>query len=511
MNKKKIIILGSILAATLAVNAQQINPLTLSVINSYTEMLQLDPKDYMSYFQRGTEYYNLGELAKAEEDLLNAIKYTPAKENSFLEKEYSLLSDIYIKRNQNDKALEALREALKADPNSYPSRYKLGNLYLAMNRPEEAYNMFRSLMNLKSRSQEGYFGMAQAAAALGRPQEVEELIKEVTNADLNSYLTYLRVGKLYELLGQNDRAAANYLIAYNMAENSSSPVDSLFELASKDYNTVCSAIDQLIAASPENGVPHYLKASIAFDNQDYATAIKECKTILGLEDGQQPFIYSLLALSELYSGDTALALSDINKAVSLDPNNISLLNNQAAILMESDPALAAQVAEKALKIDGSDLTSIMLAAKAYYMTGDGQKALQMLNNAIMTDPSNVEAILLRGDVNANLIKDAKQAAADYTRAGTVEASDSFSKAAKALAKYKAGKAMDAESIVAEMINGNPDADTLYCIATYYAQTGNLDKAKEMADKAVAKGYKNQYYLKHSSQPVLNLKPIHNLL
>ena len=507
--KKKSLLLAAFMAGALFCNAQQINPLTRAVINSYTEMISQNPRDYMSYFQRGSEYFNLGEYAKAEEDLLNAIKYTPAKETADLDKEYTLLSDIYIQLGNNDKALEILQTALSVEPNSYVNRYKLGNLFLALDRPEDAYKTFQALQSLKSRSQEAYFGMGQAAAKLGKTQEVEDLIDQIRNSDQNSYLTYLRMGILQEALGRNERAATDYIKAYTMTDNSSNPIEAIVNLANKDYKAVANALDNAISLAPRSANMRFIKASLANVHGDFEAAIRECKELLKLEDGNSAFVYDLLAQSELFSGDITSATIDINKAAEMDPDDLDVLQTRMMILMTTDPATAASVADKALSINNSNPYVLMSAAKAYYMAKNAQKALDALNTAIMTDPTNVEAVVLRGEVNANLLKNADQATADYNRAGNIDAQNPYDLICKAIAKAKAGKVMDAESIIADLLKNNPDADTTYLIAAYYAQTGNLDKAKQLADEAMSKGYNNIFNIQYLNAPLLNLQPIHD--
>lgn len=509
MKKRNVLLVGGLMAV-LACGAQQINPLTMAVINSYTELISANPNDYMSYLQRGQEYLNLGDMQKAEEDLLNALKCTPEKETDLRSQEYSLLSDIYLTRGENEKALDALTTALKADPNSYAIRYKLGRLYLTLDRPDDAYRTFQGLQNLKSRSQEAYYGMAQAAARLGKTQEAVDLIEQIKNADQNSFVTYLRIGNVYEDLNQNDKAAANYLRSYSLSNKNSSPLDALMALASKDYQAVASALDSNIKAAPTNIMLHYLKSFVALENGNYNDAIREGNELLLLPDGQDASVYRLLAISYQALGNQSAALESINKAAAMDPNDPLVLIEQIDMTMNSDPKAAAAIADKALTANGSNLDLMMEAAKANIMARNGEKARDILNTIVMTDPSNVESLVLRGYVNTELLDDAKTGINDYTRASNIDAADNYNKIYKALAKVKAGKAMDADSIITGIANSDPDAQTLYYLAAYYAQTGNLEKAKETADKAVAKGYSNVFNLKQNKAPMLNLQPIHHL-
>lgn len=337
MKKYKYLLAGGILATALFAGAQEIDPITKAVLNTYTEMIAKNPKDYMSYYQRAEEYLGIGEVDKAKADLEDAIRNTPAKDTSFLEKEYALLCDVYIFKDDMDKAIETLQTGLKEAPTSYYNRFKLGNLYLALDRPEEAYNTFRQLQSLKSRSQEAYYGMGLAAAALGRTQEVEDLIQQVINANLNSYLTYQRAGEMYEAIGKNDKAATNYIRAYTMVETSNEPLESLVKLASKDYATVNSELQKILESVPSNVTMRYIKATIAEDNGDHATAISDLNALIAMNEGREPFVYSLLAKSQLNAGNIEAALEAINQAETLAPANTEIQSLKALILEQSSP------------------------------------------------------------------------------------------------------------------------------------------------------------------------------
>ena len=66
--------------ASLFCSAQQINPITRAMLNGYNEILQQNPKDYNTLYERAAQYYRISQYDNALNDLTKAIEYTPAKE-----------------------------------------------------------------------------------------------------------------------------------------------------------------------------------------------------------------------------------------------------------------------------------------------------------------------------------------------------------------------------------------------------------------------------------------------
>ena len=115
--KIKAFFLAVTLLACTGANAQQINPITKAVLRGYQEILNENPKDYITLYQRATQYYNLSMYDEALVDIIKALDYTPEKEKELRIDEYSMLTDIHIQTKEYDKALSAVNNALAAERN----------------------------------------------------------------------------------------------------------------------------------------------------------------------------------------------------------------------------------------------------------------------------------------------------------------------------------------------------------------------------------------------------------
>lgn len=504
---------GMMACSFLGLNAQQINPMTEAVLRDYAEILAENPKDYYTLYDRASQYLSLGEYARALSDIEMALEYTPETDKDYRIAEYSLKSDILLSQKNYDGALEAINAALALNPTSTSELYKAGSIYLMINKPQEALNSFQRLQRESTRSQEAFYGMAKSNAMLGNNQEAAKLINEVENLGKQSFVTYCRIGDLYSDMNDIKNATKNYVIAYTMEDNNPRPIESLKFLGRKNFNAVMESLDEIIASNSDNVALNYIKAILAYDAGQYDKAVAACKNLAtGLEE-DSPAVYRMLALSQLALNNVPEAVQSINTAEKLAPNSPGVLLDKAEILMNQNPQQAYEAAEKAAAATPDSETTMMVAAKAAIMAGKYPEALNYLNNVVLSNPANGEALLLRGYLNDECLKEGKEGIADYTRAGNIHQSGNVSDLVfAAIGKAKANKKLDAEGMINDAVKkvGN-NKDDLYLVAVYYAQTGNLEKAKEFADKAMLNGYGNIYNLQANDEPIFNLKPIRHLM
>lgn len=503
---------GSLACTWMGAAAQTINPMTEAVMRNYAEILAEDPQDYMTLYDRASQYLELGEYDRALSDIEMALEYTPEKDKDYRIAEYALKSEVLTAKKDYMGALDAVNSALALNPVSQPNLYKAGNLFLMLKNPEGALKAFEALQRENPRSQEAFYGMAKANVMAGRNDDAEKLIAEIESLGKQSFITYCRIGDLYSDMGNVRNAATNYTIAYTMDDNSNRPLASLKVLAAKEPDTVMKTIDEMISSKPDNIALNYLKAIIAFDGGLYAQAETACSEIAKAMDKESPAVYRMQAMSQLAQNKLQEAAQSIKAAETLAPGDPGVLLDKAEIYLTTNPAESYEAAKKALTIIPDNEAALMAASKGAIMTGNYNDALAHLNEIVLSNPGNIDALLLRGYVNSEFLKEGKAGVADYTRAGNVNPEGNVAAMTKvALGKAKTNKKLDADGIINEAVQraGNNKED-LYAVAVYYAQTGNLEKAKEFADKAILNGYGNIYNLRTNDEPLFNLKPIRHL-
>ncbi len=513
--KIKVLLLGVTLLACAGAGAQQISPITKAVLRGYQEILNENPKDYTTLYQRATQYYNLSMYDEALVDIVKALEYTPEKEKALRIDEYSILADIYIQIKEYDKALTAVNNALAFSPQDYALLYKKGNVALYLNRPEDAYQSFSAMQRIKSRSQEAFFGMARADIMMNKAEDAKELIRQAENADPSNYITYCRIGELYEEMHEDENAAANYLSAFSLADGKSSrPLESLIRLADKNYPAVEAAIQYAVSRTSNTDPLYFLQASIAFNSGNYRQAYEGFTRLLQSKEGQIASVYANMAKCCIALDKIAEATTNASLAVLKENSVTTQIVKAEAELAAGNPSAALLAATKALHIDANSIEALTQSALANIALNDAKAAMQNLNEAAMINPADLYVRMTKAYVNFNLLDNAKEAILEYGRIGNTLDPETFSDITyKALAQCLAGKKLDADQTMKNALSDKKDKtkDDYYMAAVYYSQSGDLVKGKEMIDKAVSLGYQNLYNLYSNKTVNLNIAPLRHLL
>lgn len=506
MNIKHLIV-ASLMAVAAPCVAQTISPIAKAMLDAYTEILQEDPNDYLTLYQRGAQYHAMSMYDQALADVTRAIEFTPAKEKEMLVDEYSLLADISIELERYPVALEAIDKALEISPADYANLYKRGNICLYLKQPEEAYKSFQALQRLKSRSQEAFFGMAKADAMMGKEEEAKEFMKQAEAADPTNYITFCRLGDICMDMNDHDGAAANYLSAFGLADDTSRPVASLFVLSEKDFPAVANAIDYAISKSSKTLPLYFLKGNLASAAGNYQEAYNAFKSVLESGEGKEASVYQQLA--DVCYALNMMSEADTNAGISLSMAEVpeTLILKSRINLAQGNAAFALSNATKAASLDPASADALVAVALANIALDDNKAALAALNEAVMNDAANTEALMIRAWLNSNKLDNEKGATADYARVALVEAKKPADIRNKALAQTLSGKKLDGDSTMVKALAADSSKEMLYNGAVYYAQTGNLDRAKELLNQAKRAGYQHQFNLESNQTANLTIAPI----
>lgn len=504
--KLRNILISAALISTFAANAQQINPVTKAMLDGYTEWLAQNPNDFETLYERASQYMQLQMLDNAYIDIVKAIENTPQKNPEMLTQEFSLLADILTAQGNDTKALEAIDKALQITPSDYRNIYKKGNILLNLKRPDDAYATFASLQRLKSRSQDAFFGMAKAKAMAGDLAEARDLIKEVEQANPSNFYTYQRIGDLFASLGQDREAADNYLIAFSLADSSSAPMSALIELGNKNYNAVKNSIDYALSKT-KNTIPFdYLKATIAYRTGNFNDAYNSYTSLLTSPEGRDEMTYAGLARTCLALNKLNEAENAINASIGYGEESSSLILKSKILRALGNPAEALISARRAADMNPTSDALIEIAL-ANIDLKNYDNAITALNEAIMNNADDPLPAMIRAYIYKDLKNDPTSATADYNRVGSIPFETFPEIAYAAMAKTFNGKKIDGDAMIETALTKDTGKNAAFWTAVYYAQTGNLDKARQYRQKAIDLGYSNLFNLDANKDANLNLSPL----
>lgn len=143
-----------------------------SAIRNYTNLIELDPLNESSYFERSQAYIGLKNYNLAMNDINKVKSLNP---NAVLP--YALCGDIYYYMENYVQALSEYNKALEIDPDHFFTYTSLGNLYAKLREYNIAIEQFKKALELyPPQNFIGilYFNIAQCYELKGDKQEALE-------------------------------------------------------------------------------------------------------------------------------------------------------------------------------------------------------------------------------------------------------------------------------------------------------------------------------------------------
>jgi tetratricopeptide (TPR) repeat protein len=219
------------------------------------------------------------------------------------------------------------------------------------------------------------------------------------------------------------------------------------EIRSKLEGILRQFVDQIKSISGDDIRKHYDRAIAANDQGKADEAIKEISLCIGLETDSDQLALMYQFRGRLYSkkDEVNKAISDCEKAISIDPDNPSLVSTLAAVYN-------------------------VAGALKYF--GSYDKGLQAANKAIWLNPRYCYAYLVRGSIYSGM-KQYKRAIRDFTLViKFCGHNDSFAYSIRACAYFHLGRYALRDVNIA--INIDPHEAGCYCTRAeiYYSMKKN---------------------------------------
>lgn len=227
----------------------------------------------------------------------------------------------YVELSMYDKAIEAFKKAIDANPKYHQAFGDLGEVYVEKNRVDDAIDAFRKAIELTPKEVEYHFNLALAYKEKG---EDEEALKEFDEV--------LKIKPKEE--------------------------EYLFERA------FCQARVNA-AKSPNDAVANIEVAKYYFDDYDYDNTIKHCEKAieLGSKSGDA---YGYLGLAYATLGKKDEALTNLEKGKSLEANNSKIRSGLATIYEDGgDYAKAKTEWEEVIKLEKGKKSTLEKTAKEH--------------------------------------------------------------------------------------------------------------------------------------------------
>ncbi len=170
-------------------------------IDEYVQVIDINKKDYKSYYRISYLLNELGKKDEAEEMLEELLRKKP----EMLEAT-QLLGDIYCEQEKYKQAVNIYNEALKYNPTSYELYYNMGIVYTMLNDFQNAKNCYEKAATINTLLYNGYYNLAQINLIYNDLEEAEKyFMKSIDGKDVEPK-AYYNLAKIYMLRGDKENA-----------------------------------------------------------------------------------------------------------------------------------------------------------------------------------------------------------------------------------------------------------------------------------------------------------------
>lgn len=294
----------------------------VSVVNfAFSEV-----SDYLIYNNLGTAYYAKNDFARALEALNQAIKLQPDRAFAYFNR-----ASVYFSQKNYDYALADLNQTIKLQPALALAYLKRASVY--------------------------YIGKGDSDRALA---DLNQAIK----LQPSSALLHTMRGEIYSDISDYDRALLNY--------------------------------DQALKLQPNDAEIYHDRGLTYAKKRNYDHAIADYNRALKLKPGYAK-AYNSRGVSYKRKGDFDRAIADYNQAIKLEPDDAGAYNNRGfAYAEKGDYDRALTDINQALKLSPNEATIYDSRGFAYAGKGNYGRAIADYNQALRLKPDADYAYYHRG-------------------------------------------------------------------------------------------------------------------
>jgi len=472
----------------------------------FKSALEKDENYYDARFQLGKAYAALGKFEQAEKEFTKVLKQNPSRDEVSLE-----LAKLLISSKKPDEAFKMAEQYLGKHPGSAECLETLG-LSCALNKKyDEAESYLLQALKADPTRSKTKVELATLFMSTGKEQKARSFLDEIIAADPKNTRAYYILASLEKASGNSDKALEIYqkIIAINHSETHATYKCGLIYLEKGEPDKADKASDDLIKEFPKRGEGYCLKGLVNFNRKKYVEAISFLQSSIKNTPSLEGYYFLGLCYYNLAEYESAL--SQFRKILDVMPNaRQARLMTGVTLLTQKRVDDAIAEINKVLQQDDKDAVAHNILGNAYMTKGMFEEGMSELNRATKIDPKMVEAYQKKGYY---YFSHGKNSEGELELAAAVKMAPDSTNSRLLLASYymRKGNSLKARSVLDAGLTGKKSDALLYnaiaallfsedrqgegikslqkaeaidpllpasfqSLATYYAATGNYDKA-----------------------------------
>jgi tetratricopeptide (TPR) repeat protein len=289
-----------------------------------------------------------------------------------------------------EKALGAAHQAERLNSNLPEIHVSLGGAYKATGKTAEAIAELKRTLELAPNSDEGYRRLAGTYLDAGRVQEALQMYKKANEVNPYYWVNHNQFGAAYMKIAQYDKAVEEFTRVTQLEPDRATGYINLgvaYYQAGK-WNECIPAFEKSIALSPSFFA--YNNLAVIYNNLGrYQDAIRVAQKAVEMNANEYAAVANL-ADAYRFSGQREQAMATYDKAITLafksfqvNPRDAVALGSLASYYsMKGDSGQALQFIQRARSIDPDNVSLAYKQAVVCARAGKETEALQSLNEAL---------------------------------------------------------------------------------------------------------------------------------
>jgi len=463
-----------------------------------SDQLKSTPDNVECWMLMCRVYRNRHEYGRAMTSVNEAIKVNKPKKSGFVNSSlYWWKASVYDDMDNNEMEAEWLKKALDAarkdnKENIQNISFDLGQAYYELKRYEEADAVYRQMVKEDETDQAAMTGLARNMI------QREDYAGAVRMLDASQKYgddysgTYKFRSEAYDKMGETDKAIDDALLWFEKDEDAYD--SAIIKLMMKHRTYAIAKAKTKMKSSDRKDSWRVLLLGLYEEAGEYENAIKEYDS-LEKDYGKDEYIYAHRADCYDELGLTEIALSEIDKAIELEPDYTNLCAKGGILRTSGRYDEAINEFDRAIELDPSYAFAYYAKGWCYELSGDDDKAMECYDQGIDLDKSYAYIYLMRGQIYLKR-GDRVKAEEDFN---TVLQLDTTVRdgSCRQYALHFLGRNDEADEWMQKLIDDEPyDMGHYYDKACLYSRMGRTDEAVKALETALEMGYCKFPHIEH---------------